>query len=88
MSKKLCKAKVQLQYPCRWQYKVITIDHQRDSERIVAMLQDCWCDISPSNSSRTGRYTCLNVEVEVGSEQQRDALFQALKDLETVKVVL
>ena len=83
-----CEKKVKLEYPCCWLYKVITIDHLLDSDRIVAMLQDCRCDISISSSSRTGKYTCLNVEVEVTSEKQRNALFQALKDLDTVKAVL
>ena len=83
-----CNKKLHLRYPCRWLYKVITVDHLLDSERIAAMLQDCKCDILISNSSRTGRYTCLNVDVEVISEEQRNALFQALQDLETVKVVL
>jgi len=80
--------KAQLTYPCNWIYKVISVDHLGDRERIVAMLQDCRCEISISNSSRTGRYTCLNVEVEVASEEQRNSLFQALQGLETVKMVL
>ena len=52
------------------------------------MLQDCKCDISISNRSRTGKYTCLNVEVEVISEEQRNGLLQVLQDLETVQVIL
>lgn len=81
-----CKAEIQ--YPCRWLYKVISLDHLQDKERIVAMLQDFSCEISLSNSSRTGRYTCLNVEVEVGSEVQRNTIYQSLQELETVKMVL
>jgi len=84
----LSERKAQLDYPCRWLYKVITTDHLGDQERIVAMLQDCRCEISISNSSRTGRYTCLNVEVEVASEEQRNTLFRVLQGLETVKMVL
>lgn len=80
--------KAAIQYPCRWLYKVVTLDHLQDRERIVVILQDCNCEISISNSSRTGKYTCLDVEVEVESEEKRNTIYQALKKLETVKMVL
>ena len=80
--------KAQIQYPCRWLYKVVTLDHHGDRERIVAMLQDYRCEISISNSSRTGKYTSLNVEVEVESEIQRNTVYQLLRELETVKMIL
>lgn len=80
--------KVEIQYPCRWLYKVISRDHLQDKEKIVAMLQDFSWKISISNRSRTGKYTCLDVEVDVESEEQRNTLYQLLKELETVKIVL
>jgi putative lipoic acid-binding regulatory protein len=80
--------KAEIQYPCRWLYKVISLDHLQDKEKIVAMLQDYSWEISISNSSRTGKYTCLDVEVDVESEEQRSTLYQLLKELETVKIVL
>ena len=80
--------KAAISYPCRWLYKVVTLDHLQDRKRIAAMLQDCSCEISISNSSRTGKYTCLNVEVEVESEGQRNTIYQVLKELETVKMIL
>jgi putative lipoic acid-binding regulatory protein len=82
------EGKAVVEYPCRWLYKVISLDYLLDRQRIVSMLQDCNCEITISNSSREGKYTCLNVEVEVESEVQRNSIFQALQDLDTVRVVL
>lgn len=80
--------KAEIQYPCRWLYKVISCDHLQDKEKIVALLQDFSCEINVSNSSRTGKYTCLNVEVVVASEGQRNTFYQLFQELETVKMVL
>ena len=80
--------KAEIQYPCSWLYKVITLDYLQDRDKIVAILQDFSWEISISNSSRTGKYTCLNVEVQVASEDQRNTLYQLFKELETVKIVL
>lgn len=80
--------KAEIRYPCRWLYKVISLDHLQDREKISVMLQDASCEISVSNSSRTGKYTCLDVEVEVASEGQRNTIYQLLQELATVKMVL
>ncbi|MEW6428475.1 MAG: DUF493 domain-containing protein [Thermodesulfobacteriota bacterium] len=75
-------------YPCRWLYKVITVDPERDGRRIGLLFQDCRCEISPSHRSSSGRYTSLNVEIEVVNRLHRDTVYGILRDLETVKVVL
>lgn len=80
--------KAAIRYPCRWLYKVISLNHLEDRERISGMLQDTSCEITVSNSSHSGKYTCLNVEVEVTSEGQRNTIYQLLRELETVKIVL
>jgi len=80
--------RLQIDYPCRWLYKVITVDGDGDRRRIQAMLQEFDCRISPSNRSRTGRYTSLDVEIEVRDEEHRNSVYLLLRELATVKVVL
>ncbi len=80
--------KPQIQYPCLWQYKVISTDRQVVRRRIAALLQDVRCEISDSHSSRTGRYACLNVEIEVRDETMRNTVYRLLREMETVKFVL
>ena len=72
-----CRAKID--YPCRWLYKVIGNDREQLYRAISEIIDTDACHISPSNSSRTGKYICLDVEVIVASEKQRNSIFMDLK---------
>ncbi len=80
--------RLHIDYPCRWLYKVITTDEHGDRQRIQSMLQDCGCRITPSHRSRTGKYSSLDVEIEVRDEVHRNTVYLLLRELATVKVVL
>ena len=80
--------KVQIDYPCQWQYKVIGFDREKLQEALLEIVNDDSCDISFSNSSRTGKYHCLNLEVFVENEEERNSIYLALKAHPQVKIVL
>ncbi len=82
------QAPVQINYPCRWLYKVITADASGDRQRIEAMFRECGCRVSLSNRSRTGRYASLDVEIEVRDEAHRNGVYLLLRGLAAVKMVL
>jgi len=86
MDVKACKAKVD--YPCRWLYKVIGSDGEQLSLALAEIIDCEACHISPSNSSRTGKYICLNVEVPVENEEQRNSIYIDLKAHPEVIIVL
>ena len=75
-------------YPCQWLYKVIGADRQQLQQAITHVIRDNSCSISPSNSSKTGKYYCLNLEITVRNEEERDLIYAALKEHPHVKVVL
>lgn len=75
-------------YPCKWLYKVIGADRQQLQQAITHVIRDNSCSISPSNSSKTGKYHCLNLEITVRNEEERDLIYAALKEHPHVKVVL
>ncbi len=79
---------VQIEYPCRWLYKVITTDGRGDQQRIQAMLRGSDCRISLSSQSRTGKYVSLDVEIEVRDEAHRNTVYLLLQEMATVKMVL
>lgn len=81
-----CKAVVR--YPCQWLYKVIGMDRDKLHRALKDIIPDDSCSISFSNSSRTGKYHCLNLEVTVRSEEERNAIYLALKANPQVKTVL
>ena len=82
----MCKAHIE--YPCKWLYKVIGYDAEKLHQALLEIIKDDPCDISFSNSSRTGKYLCLNFEVTVHSEEQRNSIYLALKEHPQVKIVL
>ncbi len=82
------KQRVQLQYPCLWVYKIIGPDADEMQRAIAEIIRDRPYKVSPSRSSKTDKYHCLNVELSVESESQRTALYEALKAHRAVKLVL
>jgi len=88
MAKKDTNCKVQIDYPCHWLYKVIGFDRDKLHQALLEIVNDDSCTISPSNSSRTGKYHCLNFEVTVKNEKERNSIYLALKSHPQVKIVL
>lgn len=88
MERKDNMCKVQIDYPCQWLYKVIGFDLETLRQALLEIVNNDSCDISFSNSSSTGKYHCLNLEVTVRSEEERNFIYLALKDHPQVKIVL
>jgi len=77
-----------LVYPCEWQYKVIGSDKDQLHQAITHVIKDSSCSITPSNSSKAGKYHCLNLEITVRNEEERNLIYTSLKEHPDVKVVL
>ena len=77
-----------MEYPCLWGYKVIGADYESLRLAIAEVLQERPHSVTPSHSSRTGKYICLNVELTVLNEEIRLEIYEALRRHPAVKVVL
>lgn len=75
-------------YPCRWVYKVIGINPHEIRTAIAQTIQDKPYTLSHSNSSKTGKYHCLNLEMMINDEITRTAIYQTLKEHPAIKIVL
>ena len=80
--------KVKLDYPCQWLYKVIGADQEQVRQAIAEIISDTPCEINLSNSSSSGKYLCLNVELTVQNEKERNTIYENLKAHQHVKIVL
>jgi uncharacterized protein len=80
--------KAQISYPCSWVYKVIGEDQQMVRQAIAEIIQERRCIITRSNSSRSGKYHCLNVELVIQNEELRNNLYRTLKSHPSIKMVL
>ena len=88
MTNKGDMCKLQLEYPCRWLYKVIGPDQEKLHQALLEIVSNCSCSISFSKSSRAGKYHCLNLEVTVQSEEERNSIYRALKAHPQISIVL
>jgi putative lipoic acid-binding regulatory protein len=77
-----------LEYPCPWLYKIIGDNREELQQAAAAIINRQPYTISLSNSSKTEKYHCLNIEVEVIDESNRNAIYQAFKQHPRVKIVL
>lgn len=80
--------KPQIDYPCKWSYKIIGLsvdDMIAAVEEIVINLE---YDLTPSNISKKAKYFSLNVEVIVPSELVRDMIFENFTNHPAIKFVI
>jgi len=82
------KKKAHFDYPCAWVYKVIGSSEDSIRQAIKEILQDEACAVTLSNSSKTGKYLCLNLELVVCSEEHRVSIYESLRNHPSIKIVL
>ena len=71
--------KLQLSYPCRWVYKVIGSNQKQVRQAICELIAEREYVVTSSNSSATGKYHCMNLEMRVESEADRTGMYEALR---------
>lgn len=75
-------------YPCEWSYKVIGADRALIANAIADFLEPFHSRFRESRQSRTGRFTSFEVTVRVETEAERNAVFDGLRSIPSVKLVL
>jgi putative lipoic acid-binding regulatory protein len=80
--------KLELEYPCHWEYKVI-INIESCIETIVKnVIKDKEFVFRKSHASKNNKYQTYNVKLLVHNEEERTEIFYLLKKDENVKIVL
>jgi putative lipoic acid-binding regulatory protein len=80
--------KPQIDYPCKWPYKIIGESVEEMISAVEEVMVDLEYDLTPSNISRKGKYFSLNITVVVSSEILRDLIFQNLTKHPAIKFVM
>ncbi|MBE0570317.1 MAG: DUF493 domain-containing protein [Ignavibacteriaceae bacterium] len=80
--------KPQIDYPCKWPYKIIGDSVEEMINAVENVVADLEYDVTPSNISRKGKYFSLNIIVVVPSEMVRDLIFQNLNKHPAIKYVM
>ena len=84
----LGQKKVQIDYPCHWEYKVIVPQGLDITQPLKTIFQNREFSTNPSHTSKKGSYESFNVTVLVTSDSERQTLFDALKSHQDIKYVL
>ncbi len=80
--------KPKIEYPCNWTFKIIGKDEKLLRKAAVSTLQKRNHTIRNSNTSSGGKYTSLNLVVNVKDETDRDEIFNQLQNNPTIKLIL
>ena len=78
----------QIEYPITWSYQLIGSDEAQMREAVASIVAARAHTLELSNTSRTGKYCSLRLEIEVADEADRLALFQALSKHTAVRFLL
>lgn len=80
--------KPKIQYPCPWSYKVIGNDKDIMMDSIGNLLDGLDYKLDESRQSSRGKFVSLELNIEVQNEEERLRIFEILKNIPTVKMVL
>ena len=82
------KNKPVIEYPTKWEYKIIGNDVDKLLKAVGGAVPGLEYEITPSNISKNEKYYSLNVTVVVSSEVVRDLVFQKLSEHTDIKLVI
>jgi len=80
--------KPEIEYPIEWGYKLIG----RDSDELQACIAEVMGEkehtATAGHASKTGKFHSYNTKCIVQSEEERNKIFKAFEDCETVEMVI
>ena len=82
------KRKPVIEYPTKWDYKVIGTDVDKLLKAVEEATPGLKYEVTPSNISKNEKYYSLKVTVIVPSEVVRDLVFQKLSEHPNIKMVI
>jgi putative lipoic acid-binding regulatory protein len=80
--------KLKLTYPCSWTYKVIGHEKHALKQAIKDVIDEREHSLKHSNASKTGKYVSMNLDLLIHNDDEREFIFQALKNHQNIKMVL
>ena len=78
--------KAKINYPCEWEYCVFGTDKEKLRKAIKESTNNENIEITPSKSHKS--YHSKKFKVYVGSEEERNGVYEALKNHPDIKFVL
>lgn len=80
--------KLELEYPCNWCYKVVAYERAGIEIAALEIFSERHYSLTPSNTSKSGKYISMNLELLVHNEDERTYFYETLKAHPHIKMVL
>ncbi len=84
----LSKEKLELVYPCVWNYKLIGLTEAGVKAAICEIILEKPHKLKPSKSSKGGKYQSFDLEIIVASDDERIVVYESLRKHQEIKMVL
>lgn len=80
--------KLELIYPCSWCYKLIAGEKEALEQAIKDVIDEREHKLTHSNTSKSGKYISMNLDILVHNDDDRNFIYEALKQHKSIKMVL
>lgn len=80
--------KLELTYPTGWTYKLIGYEKEAIKKAIHSVIVEREHNLTHSNSSKTGKYISMNLELVIQNNDERIFIYEALKAHQNIVRVL
>lgn len=84
----LSDKKLQLEYPCSWEYKLVVLENCNIKKCVKDIILDRVHTLSASKSSSKGKFKSYNLKLLVHNDDDRTEIFKLLGDHSEIKMVL
>ena len=84
----LSKEKLELNYPCSWEYKLVVLEHIDIHVTVKEVILHREHKVKASKVSSKGKYKSYTLEMLVHNEDDRKEIFRMLGQHTDIKMVL
>ena len=84
----LSKEKLELDYPCNWEYKLIVLEHINIKTTVTEVISNREHKVKESKVSSKGKYKSYTLELLVHNDDDRTEIYKMLGDHSNIKMVL
>ena len=79
---------LEINYPCVWQYKIIGADAETLRDAVETVVNKENFMLAKSKRSTKGKFVSFNLSVEVQNENHRLEIFDRLKAISAIRMIL
>jgi putative lipoic acid-binding regulatory protein len=80
--------KLEIEYPVKWNYRIIGKEEKKIQEEVSKMMVEEDFTLESGRESSGGKYISVSLSLVVSDENHRLSLFEQLKSLPSVIMVL